>query len=914
MGIVGSTVINKKEKEDRESDIIKFYKEKTSDIVDKLSGTYITKATDRVTKASLDIADAIKEVTEAETKFSGEELKNKKIETHEADYTASITSFNGAKSRLDYSAMFKALNDSLTAAKKIDTTLVTEITSLETKKEEVKTVIETAIKKERTAITTIANTYAAATNAFGRYIPEIMPNILNKIQDIYSKYTGFLIVSISKDTSANICNALNTLIDDGGYVQFEDIHGRYTVADETAKHSMLPEYNRINAAAFIRSVNLLFLYIINYATRVTYITANVTQYHVDVANFNFIACDSIRRAANEFVEGIRVTSTGGAPDPITVGYLAAIVPAIDTFATAFGDAATALNAIAIVLNDYKHINPAAANNTPAANAAVEAARVAVAAGAAAAEATAEATATATAAAAAARTADAPDATDEMRDAAAAALNNLIQTLRNTYGVIAAQAAPLRNALVAAAELINALLNPYPNGRYELAESIGFMNNILGEVIAVSNAKRDNIGADVGANVDPVNVALANVAGFTRSAQAIVTKETAIHTAARGVTNPNMTTKPILDAIRDYTNLYDPPNRNNILQAIITDINANVSRSVRPLTLADIGVPNNLHFRDVNEIMSMIILGVNYKNRGGRDLMNPVDVFTSLHNSILNIEQRPILQTFVFVLYQQLMEIKTSYCEFYANTALRYDFPEVAELTTAITHIQETSDEDVGRAADAVEEAQARLDEIKEAERKVKSDLTTTTAKSIQKDVLKEELKELTDVTKLPWKIPALEIMLQELREKYLNTNTGSSAPSAAASAAPSSAGSLKVAKPTSPLPPPSAPGGVIWGALADYVKTLRSKSPKSAGETALLAAYDQKPGSDRTLKQQKKNAIKDALDLIKRENTSFNVSTYYKGGARPSRKHKQIPERQSYRRPCTRGIATRKNHRPRQGE
>ena len=77
---------------------------------------------------------------------------------------------------------------------------------------------------------------------------------------------------------------------------------------------------------------------------------------------------------------------------------------------------------------------------------------------------------------------------------------------------------------------------------------------------------------------------------------------------------------------------------------------------------------------------------------------------------------------------------------------------------------------------------------------------------------------------------------------------------------------------------------------------------------------EEKRHEDETKKRCKKNAIKDALDLIKRENTSFNVSTYYKGGARPSRKHKRIPERQSYRRPRTRGIATRKNHRPRQGE
>jgi len=38
------------------------------------------------------------------------------------------------------------------------------------------------------------------------------------------------------------------------------------------------------------------------------------------------------------------------------------------------------------------------------------------------------------------------------------------------------------------------------------------------------------------------------------------------------------------------------------------------------------------------------------------------------------------------------------------------------------------------------------------------------------------------------------------------------------------------------------------------------------------------------------------------------------GGARPSRRNRTTPERQSYRRPRSRGNLTRKNHRPRKGE
>jgi hypothetical protein len=39
-----------------------------------------------------------------------------------------------------------------------------------------------------------------------------------------------------------------------------------------------------------------------------------------------------------------------------------------------------------------------------------------------------------------------------------------------------------------------------------------------------------------------------------------------------------------------------------------------------------------------------------------------------------------------------------------------------------------------------------------------------------------------------------------------------------------------------------------------------------------------------------------------------------KGGARTSRRNRKTPERQSYRRPRSRGNSTRKNHRPRKGE
>ena len=161
---------------------------------------------------------------------------------------------------------------------------------------------------------------------------------------------------------------------------------------------------------------------------------------------------------------------------------------------------------------------------------------------------------------------------------------------------------------------------------------------------------------------------------------------------------------------------------------------------------------------------------------------------------------------------------------------------------------------------------------------------------------------------LEWDIPEITTLFEETKKKYPiappPTTSGSSTASArapVATAASSGSGS-------------SGSAGTDWildkkkSVLLKILKPQISSFPDPY-KTELMNATPAPPGKIDWM--QIKQLLKKMADA---KVAGFNPATYLKGGARPSRKHRRTPERQSYRRSRTRGIATRKNHRLRQGE
>ena len=211
-------------------------------------------------------------------------------------------------------------------------------------------------------------------------------------------------------------------------------------------------------------------------------------------------------------------------------------------------------------------------------------------------------------------------------------------------------------------------------------------------------------------------------------------------------------------------------------------------------------------------------------------------------------------------------------------------------------------------------------------------LTNEAAFKIAKGALDLEKAELANLTPthlteelhkilkdpLEWDIPEITTLFEETKKKYpiapppttSGTSTASAgAPVAAAASSAASAGG-------------SATKGSATKNNIDFTK-LQAYIAANVGGVYSSKIKELYNKADKG----KKGWLNDIKDYIRKnlptaDSNKIFIDTIAKGtklpntlgGARPSRKHRKTPERQSYRRPRTRGIATRKNHRLRQGE
>jgi hypothetical protein len=181
------------------------------------------------------------------------------------------------------------------------------------------------------------------------------------------------------------------------------------------------------------------------------------------------------------------------------------------------------------------------------------------------------------------------------------------------------------------------------------------------------------------------------------------------------------------------------------------------------------------------------------------------------------------------------------------------------------------------------------------------DLANAELSNLSLTRLTEELHKILK-DPLEWDIPEISTLFEETKKKYPipeppTTSGSSSGPPVASSGAPAR-------KPNWDWMLTSKRGGIARILKKSYLKTfIQSLANTNKVRIELEGIIDTKPDNEII---QKMKELADAGLLI--------PTPYLRGGARPSRKHRKTPERQSYRRPRTRGIATRKNHRLRQGE
>lgn len=190
------------------------------------------------------------------------------------------------------------------------------------------------------------------------------------------------------------------------------------------------------------------------------------------------------------------------------------------------------------------------------------------------------------------------------------------------------------------------------------------------------------------------------------------------------------------------------------------------------------------------------------------------------------------------------------------------------------------------------------------------DLAKAELANLTPKYLTEELHKILKDT-LEWDIPEITTLFEETKKKYpiAVPPTTSGAPAASAGAPVASSGG-------------SATKGSATKNNIDFTK-LQAYIAANLGGVHSNKIKDLYNKADKG----KKGWLNDIKDYIRNniptaDSDKIFIDTIAKGtklpktlgGARPSRKHRKTPERQSYRRPRTRGIATRKNHRLRQGE
>jgi len=182
--------------------------------------------------------------------------------------------------------------------------------------------------------------------------------------------------------------------------------------------------------------------------------------------------------------------------------------------------------------------------------------------------------------------------------------------------------------------------------------------------------------------------------------------------------------------------------------------------------------------------------------------------------------------------------------------------------------------------------------------------------------LTEELHKITEES-LEWDIPEITTLFEETKKKYpLAPPTTSGASTASAGSTSTSSGSSSASAGASTRKGLPTNNNIDFAELQKYI-TNHPGSTSDEIKRLYNTAVKSKKGWLNDIKDYIRNNISTAesdkifIDTIA-PGTKMPKSLI--GGARPSRKHRRTPERQSYRRPRARGIATRKNHRLRQGE
>jgi len=232
-------------------------------------------------------------------------------------------------------------------------------------------------------------------------------------------------------------------------------------------------------------------------------------------------------------------------------------------------------------------------------------------------------------------------------------------------------------------------------------------------------------------------------------------------------------------------------------------------------------------------------------------------------------------------------------------------PKIDELVKVIQNIPPPVDAEIATKTNALRTAQETLNKAESSER------------------LPQLIKNLDDIS---WTIPELEPLKLKLKEPQTTTSKTTSAPVAppppGAPVAPAPVAPAPVAPaPVAPAPvapAPVAPAPIVpFGKNVDIMKIINDPSVDKTIKDQVKTLWNSRL-TDPQWSGKLRNLIIDKLPSRLSDfftNNKLNkITKPLTGGARTSRRNRKTPERQSYRRPRSRGNATRKNHRPRKGE
>jgi hypothetical protein len=221
---------------------------------------------------------------------------------------------------------------------------------------------------------------------------------------------------------------------------------------------------------------------------------------------------------------------------------------------------------------------------------------------------------------------------------------------------------------------------------------------------------------------------------------------------------------------------------------------------------------------------------------------------------------------------------------------------------------------------------------------IKNDINNKHINITKKTIFEKANEKLETLKSLPWKIPDLETYLEGVKKEYESTTADGGEGGTSGVVDPSGGGGGGGTSGIKSTPVTKATPLVTLSLSNDILKdkTMFEQFQKNVEynlqkHTHLQPLYNTLHKNNKPIDFNSKNIrddtkIKNAYATVfKKHNTnkllvwgltvnSEKVQEIKQGGARLSRRNRSSPERQSYRRPRTRGIATRKNHRLRQGE